>query len=89
MQYWELEINKETTMCADKYKQTSSVNDIKGEENTSGIYEKKEKARDGYVCIYEWSKLLWTSTFEIVCTAQETTTRQIKEMLESFYYKRK
>ena len=40
-------------MYGDKYKQTSSAYDIKGEEKTSRTSEKKEKARDGYVRIYE------------------------------------
>ena len=36
-----MEINNKTTMCADKYRQTSSAYDIKGEENTFGISKKK------------------------------------------------
>ena len=40
-------------MCEDKDKQTQGKYDIKGEEKTSSTSENKEKAQDGYVCIYE------------------------------------
>ena len=39
-------------MGADKDKQISSAYDIMGKENTLIKSEKKEKSRDGYVCIY-------------------------------------
>ena len=44
--------NNETIMGADKDKQISSAYDIMGKENTLIKSEKKEKSRDGYVCIY-------------------------------------
>ena len=81
MQVEELEGNSETSTCADKDKQTSIAYDIKGGGNTSSTSEKKEKARDGYVCIYECGKQFCTSTLKCACA--------VKEMLESFNYERK
>ena len=78
-----LESNNETTTCADKDKQTPCEYCIKVKENTLSTSENKEKARDGYVCIYECGKTFCTSTSERTCAAQETTTVQIKENLES------
>ena len=43
-------------MCTDKYKQNSIDYAIKGKEKTLSMSEKIEKARDGYVCIYEYGK---------------------------------
>ena len=43
-------------MYVDKDKQNSSMCDIKVKEETSGTSEKKEKARDGYVSIYEYGR---------------------------------
>ena len=43
---------------------------------------KKEKARDGYVCIYKCSKLFCTSTYEHACTAKETNTSKMKEIVD-------
>ena len=54
--------------------------------STSG---KKEKENDGYVSIYECGKLLFTSTFERACAAQETTISQRREIFESFNSDRK
>ena len=66
----ELQSNNKTTTCEDKYKQNLSAYDIKGEEKTSGTYEKKEKERNGYVCIYKLGKILCTSNFKRTCSAQ-------------------
>ena len=41
------------TTCEDRYEQTPSAYDIKDKENTSSITEKKEKARNDYVFMYE------------------------------------
>ena len=57
------------TTCADNNKQTSSAYDIKGKEKTLIISEKKEEARDSYVCIYACGKQLCTSIFERACAA--------------------
>ena len=46
--------------------------------------EKKEKACDGYVHIYEYGKHLLHSTYERVCAEQETTISEIIIMLDSF-----
>ena len=78
IQSLELELNNEMTTCVDKDKQILSVYDIKGEENTSGISENKEKARDGYVRIYECGKHLLTPTSERAFAAQEISISQIK-----------
>ena len=48
------------TTCVDKYKQNLSAYDIRGKEKTSSMPERKEKAWDGYVCIYECSKQFCT-----------------------------
>ena len=39
-----------------KYKQTSNAYDIMGEKKILRKSEKKEKAKDGYVCIDDCSK---------------------------------
>ena len=72
-----MEIISITTIHADKDKQTSSAYDIRGKENTSRTSEKKEKAREGYVCIYECGKNLLHSAYEHACSAQKTTIIQI------------
>ena len=55
-------INLETinliTTCVDKYKQALSMYDIKGERNNFFTCDKKEKACDGCVFIYECGKIL-------------------------------
>ena len=61
-----------------KHKETSSVYYNKVKENSSNTSEKKEKARDGYLCIYEWGKDLFYSTCECVCAAKETTVIKMK-----------
>ena len=73
-------------MCAYKYKQTSVAYDIKGNENISSTFEKKEKILGGYVHIDECGKQFCTSTFKHTCAEQEKTTSQIKEILESLNY---
>ena len=65
----------------DKYKQTSSAYDIKGNANNLSTSEKKEKARDAYVCIYGYSKHLLYSTYGCACLAQEITISQIKGLV--------
>ena len=67
----ELEWNNEKNMWAYKDKQTSSAYDIKGKEKTLSTSENKEKARDGYVCIYECGKQFCNSTSECAFVAQE------------------
>ena len=59
---------------------------IKGEENTLSIYERKEKARDGYVYIYELGKLLRTSKYKRTCTSQEKTISKMKEIVDMYKY---
>ena len=56
---------------ADKHKENLSVNDNKGEEKTLSTSENKEKARDGYVRIYECGKKFCNSTSECAFVAQE------------------
>ena len=70
----ELERNNTTTACADKYKQTYIAYDIVVKENTSSTSENKEKARDGYVCIYECGKQFCNSTSECAFVAQEKSS---------------
>ena len=59
------------TTWEDKYIIFLSAYDIKGEENTSSTFEKKEQERDGYVCMYEFGKHLLHSMYECACVAQE------------------
>ena len=59
-------------------KETSSAYDIKGEENTSRMSEKKEKSRDGYINMYECGKHLLHSTYEGVCEAKDMKTSKTK-----------
>ena len=84
-----MEWNNGMVTWADKGKHTLSVYDIKGKEKTLSMSEKKEKARDGCVCIYQCSKQLCTSTSKRACAAQKMTTIYIKEMLESLNYETK
>ena len=51
-------------------KQISSPYDIKGKENTSSTTDKRGKARDGYVHMYEYGKDLLCSTYKCACTRQ-------------------
>ena len=69
-------------MYADKYNQSSSLHAIKGKENTSSTYEKKEKPQGGYVHIYECGKLPCTSTFECMWSEQETTISKMKYIVD-------
>ena len=57
----------------DRDKEASSAYYIKGKEKNYSTSEKKEKSRDGYVCIYECGKNLLHSTYERACASQETT----------------
>ena len=66
----------------DKDKQTFSAYVIKGKEQTLRTSEKKEKTSDSYVCIYEGSKQICTSTFKYAYSAQKNTISQMKEMLD-------
>ena len=84
MQCEELEGINITTTWEDKDKQNSSAYDIKGKEKILRMSEKKEKACDGYVHIYEYGKHLLHSTYERVCAEQETTISEIIIMLDSF-----
>ena len=49
---------------ANKHKETLSMHDNEGEENTSSVSEKKEKACDSYVSMYELGKDFYHSTYE-------------------------
>ena len=49
------------------HKKTSITYSNKGKENTSSTSEKKEKSRDGYVCMYECGKQLLHSKYERAC----------------------
>ena len=62
----------------DKYGQNSISYDIKGEEMTLKTPANKEKARDGYVHIYEFGKHLINWTYECACGAQDISISQIK-----------
>ena len=46
------------------------------------MFEKKEIARDGFVCIYECGKQLLHSTYERAWASKDMTTINIKEMLK-------
>ena len=48
---------------ADKHKETLSAYDNNGEENILSTSEKKEKAGDGYVFMYECGKHLFCSMY--------------------------
>ena len=48
------------------------------------MYEKKEKARGGYVHIYKCVKHLLHSMYERTCAAHETTIIKMKEIVEIF-----
>ena len=66
------------------HKETLSVYDIKGKENTLSTSENKENAHDGYVHIYECVKKLLDLTYEHVCTAQETTISKMKDIVDIY-----
>ena len=42
--------------AVNKHKETSSMYDNEGEEKTLRTFKKKEKARDGYVSMYQYVK---------------------------------
>ena len=63
----ESEITNATRTCnkeANKLKENFILYVNKGKENTSRTSEKRVKARDGYVCMYEWGKHFCHSTYE-------------------------
>ena len=65
----------------DKHKGTSSAYDIKDEEKNLSTSKRKEKARDGYVCMYKCGKHLLHSTYKRACAAQETTINNMKHIV--------
>ena len=48
--------------------------------------ENKEKARDGYVCMYECGENLSRSTYERACKLHKTTISLMKEIVEIFNF---
>ena len=85
----ELEITNVMITCdkkTDKHKETLSAYGIKGKEKTSSTQEKKKKARDGYVRMYECRKYLFHSMYQRECTAQETTIHKTKEIVDMYNY---
>ena len=73
-------------MEANKQKENLNAYDNKGKEKTSIMSENKEKACDGYVSMYECRKHLFNSKYESACEAQETTTSNMKEILDMCKY---
>ena len=62
-----LESTNVTNTChneAKKREENLITYDNKGEGNASNTSEKKERARHGYVCMYECTKQLCHSTYE-------------------------
>ena len=54
----------------------------KGEGNIARRSEKKEKACDGYVWMYECGKNLLRSMYERACKIHRTTISQTKETVD-------
>ena len=79
---WEMWGEKETIMCADRDKQTLSVYDTNGKENTSSRYGNIEKASDWYVCIYECGKHFCCSTYKRVFKATVLPISNMEELFE-------
>ena len=73
-----------THTCADKNKQTLSTYDIKDKENTPSNSEKKGKACDGYVNIYEYDKHLIHSMHKHACVAQEMPIGMMQDIVEIY-----
>ena len=61
-----------------------SAYDIKGEEKTPRTSKMKEKARGGYVCIYECGKKILQSTYEHAWAEQDTTISMMKEIVDIY-----
>ena len=64
----ELDSISGTITCAKeayKHKETLSLYDSKGEENTSRKFEKKENSRDGYVRMYECGNLFFVQQMNV------------------------
>ena len=59
---------------------------FEGKVNTSSTSENKEKAHDGYVCIYKCRKNLLHSAYKHACTSHERSISHIKEIVEIIYY---
>ena len=77
-------INK-TISCnneASNQKETSGVYDNKGEEKTSRQSEKKEKARDIYVHMYECDNHFFHSTYQCALTSQDTTISTMEDIVK-------
>ena len=55
-------------------------------KKTLSTSEKKEKERDGYVCIYKCGKHLFHSKYEHVWTEKKMNTSQMKEIVELLNY---
>ena len=85
----ESEIINKTIVCdkeAEKYKETSSTYDSKYKEKNLSTSENKEKARGGYIYIYEWGKHLLNLTHERACSAQETNVIKTKDIVKIYNY---
>ena len=75
-------INVTINTTRDNHKENSSVYDSNGKEKTSITSEKKEKARDSYVRMYECGKKLLHSTYRCACASHDTTKSKMKEIVE-------
>ena len=69
---------------AGKRKEISSEYDSKGQEKNPRTSEKKEKTRDGQVCMYECGNHLLYLTYERACVSQQKTISNMKEIVEIF-----
>ena len=80
----ESEIINVTSICnkeSNKLKDTLSTYGNKGKEKTSSTSKKKEKARDGYVRMYECRKQFLHSTYECACTEKAMYINIMEELL--------
>ena len=60
------------------------MHDNEGEENTSSVSEKKEKACDSYVSMYEWGKNFCHSTYERAHTETAICISRMGETVENY-----
>ena len=71
---------------ANKHIETSSSYGNKGEENNWSKSEKKEKACDGYVHMYECGKNFLHSTYERACMTKDLYIIRKEEIMAEYKY---
>ena len=77
-----ININSTCNNEANKREENLSKYINESEENNLSTTENKEKARDGYFCMYEYGKQFFRSTYERACTAKVVSISKTEDLVE-------